>query len=70
MVTLITHQKLESFTVERASAELVCGGMKFYLFGPETIAKFQKFFRVGDVVHILSEGGIIQRLSKGVDMEV
>lgn len=70
MVTVVTHQKLESYTVEKSSAELTCNGMKFYLVGLESVEKFQNLFRVGDVVNIVSEGGIIRRLSKGIDTEV
>jgi hypothetical protein len=48
-----------------------CGDdVQFMVFGRDTIRRFRKKFRPGDTVNLVTEGGVIRRISKGIDLEV
>lgn len=44
--------------------------INFILIGKEQTVEFVKKFEIGDSVNIVSEGGVVLRMSKGVDVEV
>jgi len=42
----------------------------FIVMGKENIKTFQKRLKEGDIVNLMAEGPIIQRVGKAIDMEV
>lgn len=83
-IMLKQHAEVEVFTqlkierlVEReldllnVTCRNTCGDfMAFVLFGRNNIKKLFKNFIVGDTVNVVSEGRIIRKFTKGIDMEV
>lgn len=74
-VKVFTRLVLSDFKSTVNTIQMKCrdaGGenMNFILIGMEQTKCFLKDFGIGDSINVVSDGGVILRMSKGIDTEV